>query len=166
MMVTKQQDNKKGPEKSVLSAAVDKVLDFPPVKLTLKVFKALGDDTFFNWLGHGSTELANMVLHGHAAPVYSHASSPLAQTNDLANSVQPIQAVAHEPAKNQEVAPGTAKVIGKYMPDRNEAEKSQEQTMVTSHGVAPSASPGIVEQHMQDVRAMPDMQMPDQEISR
>lgn len=47
--------------------------------LTLQTFK----DNFFKydasleqWFAHGATEAANMVLHGHAAPVYAGNVSP------------------------------------------------------------------------------------------
>jgi hypothetical protein len=31
------------------------------------------------WLGHGATELANVNIHGHAAPMYAHNISPQQQ---------------------------------------------------------------------------------------
>ena len=163
-MSSKQQlESCKENEKSAVKQAIDKTMDFPPVKMATKALKAVGDETFFNWLAHGSTELANMVLHGHAAPVYSHGFSP---AQDTPLEQQPAQPAGNDVVQDQAISPGSANVLDKYFPDRGDVAATQEQTMVTSHGVSDSKSVGIVEQHMQDVAAMPNLQTPEQELSR
>lgn len=47
------------------------------------------DGAFQGWMAHGSTELANMLLHGHPAPVYARSLSPA--DNEGQPSAEPVQ---------------------------------------------------------------------------
>lgn len=128
------------------------------------VVQAVTSDTFFDWLAHGSTELANMVLHGHAAPVYSRSGSPDASMYVPATeSVQPSAVSAPE---MNEIEAGTANIIDKHLPTLERTQLQAEQAVLTSHGAPQSSTVGIVEQHMQDLKAMPKPQLQDQEVSR
>lgn len=42
------------------------------------------DGALDGWIAHGSTELANMLLHGHPAPVYARTLSPAHQQAEVA----------------------------------------------------------------------------------
>lgn len=41
------------------------------------------DGALDGWIAHGSTELANMLLHGHPAPVYARTLSPAHQQAEV-----------------------------------------------------------------------------------
>lgn len=41
------------------------------------------DGALDGWIAHGSTELANMMLHGHPAPVYARTLSPAHQQSEV-----------------------------------------------------------------------------------
>ncbi len=67
---------------------VNKVKDV----VTLKTFREnffKNDGSIDQWIAHGSTEAANMVLHGQAAPVYAgNVSPPDSMSNEVAEPMQ------------------------------------------------------------------------------
>ena len=55
------------------------------------------DGALDGWIAHGATELGNMLLHGHPAPVYARTLSPAHQQTEVETSqdeVQPEQQAA------------------------------------------------------------------------
>ncbi len=128
--------------------------------------KAPFDDTFFQWLSHGSTELANMLLHGHPAPVYSHYKAP--------DQPDP-EPMAMNAAKEDAQAQPSEKASTPVGPAKSTVEPiaapqvTSEQPIVTSHGPAqPAPQPtalGILDRHMADLQNVPEMKQPEQELS-
>ena len=153
-------------EKSVLRQAMTAVSNSLPGKAAKFaigiVGKALTSDTFFNWLGHGATELANMVLHGHAAPVYSRAGTPDVSVYGPPETDQQVAAIS---SKETSIAPGSADIVSKYTP-KQQVPQLDEQSVKPTHDAPHTATLGIVEQHMQDLKALPQVQAQDQEVSR
>lgn len=71
------------------------------IKDAAKLKLVRGDDSIRQWGAHGATELANMLLHGHPAPVYAGNQSPPDQlTNEPVAQVESpvgVQPAAAEP---------------------------------------------------------------------
>ena len=133
----------------------------------LKVLQSPYEGTVGQWMAHGATELANMALHGHAAPVYSHSLAP----SDVAPTADtPAEApVAVTPTTGYEQT-NTAQpkgIVDKYLPNAGPAQESQpSQAMVTSHGPDAPPAEGIVDQYMQQLQASPTLREPEQELSK
>ena len=131
--------------------------------------KAPFDDTFFQWMAHGSTEVANMLLHGHAAPVYSHYRAPdQSDPEPLAmNSAQ--DAKAPETQTERQAIP--EKNLSPAAPAKSLTEPiSQQQAVsgepaVTSHGPIEPKAMGILDRHMDDLQNLPQQKQPEQEMS-
>ena len=69
---------------------------------TLKTFREnflKNDGSITQWFAHGATESANMLIHGHAAPMYAgNVSPPDAMSNEMETSAsEPMQAFAKQP---------------------------------------------------------------------
>ncbi len=70
---------------------------------------SMNDRAFDGWMAHGSTEVANMLLHGHPAPVYARSLSPLdnsvgvqgpEQDTEVETTPQQVE-TSHGPAESE-----------------------------------------------------------------
>lgn len=70
-------------------SAVDKLKQFANEKVFTKEKFMQGANEFHAILEQGSSELANMLLHGHPAPIYNHSMSPAESSPepDKSNSI-------------------------------------------------------------------------------
>lgn len=107
-------------------------------------------------LEHGNTELANMLLHGHPAPVYANAMSPNMPQEEAATS-----SVSEGPNSKAELGPVDAAMARLNTSPESEASKE----MVTSHGPAVKET-GVVDQRMEALQAMEEVHEPQQEMSK
>ncbi|GAB5407266.1 MAG: hypothetical protein Aurels2KO_54970 [Aureliella sp.] len=106
-------------------------------------------------LEHGNTELANMLLHGHPAPVYANAMSPNTPQQE---AVTPIGNEVSSPVEPGPVDAAMAKLNAP-------STVAATQEMVTSHGPS-SKETGVVDQRMEALQAMEETQEPEQEQSK
>lgn len=88
--------------KSLLGKVVGKVVGGIKDVATLKTFREnffKNDGSISQWFAHGATEAANMVLHGHAAPVYAgNVSPPDLMSNEMQTGIaEPMQVFAEQP---------------------------------------------------------------------
>ena len=67
--------------------AKNKIKDIVTLKTAKENFFK-NDGSLQQWMAHGSTEVANMVLHGHPAPVYAGNVSPPDQISSSEPAVQ------------------------------------------------------------------------------
>jgi len=64
------------------------------------------DGALDGWIAHGSTELANMLLHGHPAPVYARTLSPAEQQSEVESTVHGQATVENQAEKQAAVDVG------------------------------------------------------------
>ena len=70
------------------------------------------DGAFQGWMAHGSTELANMLLHGHPAPVYARSLSPADTEGQPSVDLQQVA--------DQQIAPqASEKSVGIHGPQQS-----------------------------------------------
>ena len=110
-------------------------------------FKDTG--TFDQWFAHGAAEVANVIIHGHAAPMYTHVASP-------DTSIAPAQSIDVSAASPPDISPAGQVAAPTITPAAN-PETPQVQP--------PSrAEPSLIDQHLADigVNASPEpaMQVP------
>jgi hypothetical protein len=81
---------------------MSKVKDVATLK-TLRENFFKNDGSISQWFAHGATEAANMVLHGHAAPVYAGNVSPPDQmsTEFQPSVLEPMQAFSPQQEPEQ-----------------------------------------------------------------
>ncbi len=74
---------------------------------TLKTFKEnffKNDGSISQWFAHGATEAANMVIHGHAAPMYAgNVSPPDAMSNEIQDTAM-VQQQESAPEQDQKMS--------------------------------------------------------------
>lgn len=136
-------------------------------KAILTALEAPYSGTIGNYLSHGATELANIVVHGHAAPMYSHSAAPGDQPAvDSANWPDP--AVASPEAKQVNTSPQPAtSIVDKYLPTQSNSQEPQsKQAMVTSHGESPSEPTGIADKYLNAIKNAVQREEPNQELSK
>lgn len=107
--------------KEMVNAGMEQALQYgKDVATGKKLMEGLSqnDGAFQGWLAHGSTELANMLLHGHPAPVYARSLSP-ADTEGQ-SSAEPQQETAQEVA-----APSRQNETGVHGPQKDPASQHQ-----------------------------------------
>ncbi len=81
------------------------------------------DGVLSHWFAHGATELANMTLHGHPAPVYAGSVSPPDQVGSL---LFPGKEMAVAPSVDIEPAVGTTSFLSKVIDEiQNQPEVSE-----------------------------------------
>lgn len=71
---------------------MNKVKDVATLK-TLRENFFKNDGSITQWFAHGATEAANMILHGHAAPVYAGNVSPPDQLSDPTQGFSPPESM-------------------------------------------------------------------------
>ncbi len=140
------------------------------VKNTLKnIVKELTspyDGTLGSFFQYGASELANIVLHGHAAPVYSHSMSP-AQASALSEPVAPqsdLPKAATEVAAEMSSVDATANAAPTV--------SASTEPVVTAHGPTTlhereaSADKGILSEYMKQIASFEQSMQQEQELSR
>lgn len=154
-MAKAEQNNTPQPAESKIARAV------------LTALQAPYSGTIGNYLSHGATEAANFVVHGHAAPMYSHAASPGDQPAvDSANSPDPAVA---SPEANQiaTASPPAKNIVDKYLPAQSNSQEPQsKQAMVTSHGASPNEPSGIADKYLSEIKNSLQREEPSQELSK
>ena len=130
------------------------------------VFRAVLDDSFVSWFAHGATELANMVLHGHPAPVYSRSTSPAhVEREQLPPVAQPMPQQDHSPeSKQTDQAP--VNVVDKHLlSPNNEPDVHTAQTVSANQELHSNDSNGVVNRHLTDLHQSPELEHDEQQLS-
>lgn len=157
-MAKAEQNNTPQPAESKIARAV------------LTALRAPYSGTIGNYLSHGATELANIVVHGHAAPMYSHAASPASPGDQpgVDSAHAPVPAVASPEATPVATAsPTEANVVDKYLPAQSNSQEPQvKQDMVTSHGASPNEPSGIADKYLSEIKNSQQREDPSQELSK
>ncbi len=168
---TNQSNQSQGKQKSSPRAKVGNAIEAFS-KAILAGLSVPYEGTFGKWLQHGATELANMALHGHAAPVYSHSMSPSETPQPEQSMVQAEQVVApetKEPSKGHSAAQesSTPQVTAHGSPS---TEASHPTSSV--HGPSqleapkPQSDKGILADYMNQLASYEPQVSQEQELSR
>lgn len=92
------------------------------VEIAKAINNSKGMHDVVGWTAHGATEAANLLVHGHAAPMYAHGTSPpdqgLEQAKAQALEARPdpehaaldVQNVSHSDPITPGPTPGQAKM--------------------------------------------------------
>ena len=86
------------------------------------------DGALDGWIAHGATELANMMLHGHPAPVYARTLSPAHQQSEVEHTAHGEAQTDVQPEQQAAVDVGLPREMSLEMYQRSMvAEQHQEQ---------------------------------------
>jgi len=114
-----------------------------------------------NWMAHGATELANVLVHGHPAPMYASTASPPEQQN-----AAPTQPSAPQP--NGVVAPGNPNgpsLIDQHLNSIG-VDVGHDPAMTAPATTVEAPSNSLIDKHLQSVEQAPELLQPEQEIEK
>lgn len=136
-------------------------------KIVVAIVAAPYNDRFLSkWFAHGATELANMVLHGHPAPVYDN-GSVFGRPKESDDQPQQVS-TANQPKVEEQAKPviATAPTTdAKPEASVSHSLKAQAKSETAQPNVPTVSSESGVEQRMQEILAMeaaPSMQQQQQ----
>ncbi len=116
-----------------------------------------------NYLGHGASELANVIVHGHAAPMYSRSTNPVEPSPEEAPE-QPQVTIHGAPEQQTSLVVSLASHA-----TTTNASVSNEQSQASVSNPAESTfvrSESKLHHYVEEMSAMSDPPMPENELSR
>ena len=131
-------------------------------------FKDTG--VFDQWVAHGFTEVANVWLHGHAAPMYTSMQSPDVQTPFKSPEVQPsidqTATPSTEPVQAVESVQAAAPTSPAVVPQQSAVAAPKVEPVQPETPERPDFEMMTLEQHMEEIQSSVQMNEPEQELSK
>ena len=137
---------------TVQRIANNRVINNSVTRFVGNAIKTLANDpSLQQWFGHGVNEVANMVLHGHPAPIYARSASPKDQeiVPQQVQQEEEVTVTSHGPAES---APSV----------NVEAPAAQPEASVEAPTMEPVES--VLEQTMHEIEQSPELNHPEQEM--
>jgi len=161
---TKQQPDQSQQKQGSLQKIWQKIVDHPFWE---------NDGTLTSYLAHGATELANFIVHGHAAPMYGRSVSPPDSQSPEAPDTQtdqpPTQIQAATSPLVEQPNQQQPSIIDKHLSDIGAPASQSPDLTLTAPDVSEvhATPPSFIDQHLHDVQqSTPDISEPHMELDK